>query len=100
MWRGTTPPQAFTLPDGMSGTDFEVVYITYSQDGETIIEKTASDMTFEGRTIRLTLSQADTLQFKPGPVKIQLRARLPTGEAIASNVISTTAKEVLKDGEI
>ena len=44
--------------------------------------------------------EADTLCFSPGPVKIQIRARLRDGNAVASDIISTTALEVLKDGEI
>ena len=53
-----------------------------------------------GSGFRLFFSQADTLCFSPGPVKIQIRARLRDGNAVASDIISTTALEVLKDGEI
>ena len=100
MWRGTTPTHTFTLPDGMSAEDFSTAYITYSQNGCTVLEKTASDMSITGNIIKVLFTQADTLQFEPGPVRIQLRARYPDGKAVASNIISTTAKEILKDGEI
>lgn len=100
MWRGTTPFHRFTLPEGMSGNDFEVLYITYSQNSHTIMEKEKTQMLFDGNEVIVHLSQEDTLCFDPGPVKIQLRAKQPDGQAVASNIISTTAKEVLKDGEI
>ena len=57
-------------------------------------------MSIAGHTIQIVLTQAETLQFVPGAVQIQMRGRMKDGRAIASNVITTTAKEVLKDGEI
>ena len=100
MWRGTTPTHTFTLPDGMTGSEFEVIYITYSQNSHAVLEKEKSQMLFSGNEVIIHLTQKDTLCFEPGPVKIQLRARLPDGQAVASNIISTTAREILKDGEI
>ena len=100
MWRGTTPTYTFTLPDGVNLEDFSSVYLTFAQNGHTVLEKTKDELEAADGGFRLLFSQADTLSFSPGPVKIQLRARLPDGTAVASNVISTTAQEVLKDGEI
>ena len=100
MWRGTTPVHTFTLPEGIVLDDFDVVYVTYSQSGRTVLEKNKNELEATDSGFRLFFSQADTLCFSPGPVKIQLRARMPDGTAVASNVISTTAQEVLKDGEI
>lgn len=100
MWRGTTPTHTFTLPEGIRVQDFTVIYITYSQNGSPVLEKEKADMTLEGNVIRLTFSQADSLLFDAGPVKIQLRAKTADGKAVASEIVTTTAKEVLKDGEI
>ena len=100
MWRGTTPTHTFTLPPEIRSADFENIYITYSQNGEVVLEKTGSELNVSDAGIQLTLSQEDTLKFKSGQVKIQLRARLKDGQAVASNIICTTAKEVLKDGVI
>jgi len=79
---------------------FSAVFITYWQNGEVVLEKTAADITPTETGFELSLSQAETLKFVPGPVKIQLRAKLPDGTAIASDIISTSAKEILKDGAI
>lgn len=100
MWRGTTPTHTFTLPEGIKKEDFAVLFISYAQNGEVVVEKTGKDLTFEGNTIKVVFSQSDTLKFDAGPVKIQLRGRMLDGQAVASNHISTTAKEILKDGEI
>ena len=100
MWRGTTPTYTFTLPDGVRLDDFIAAYLTFSQNGRTVLEKTKSELEATESGFRLLLSQTDTLRFAPGSVKIQLRARMPDGTAVASNVISATAQEVLKDGEI
>ena len=100
MWRGTTPTHTFTLPEGIRVQDFTVIYITYSQNGSPVLEKEKTDMTLEENVIRLTFSQADSLLFGAGPVKIQLRAKTADGKAVASEIVTTTAKEVLKDGEI
>ena len=100
MWRGTTPVHSFTLPEGIGLDDFAVVYVTYSQGGKTVLEKDKDELEAAGSGFRLFFSQADTLCFSPGPVKIQIRARLHDGTAVASDIISTTAMEILKDGEI
>ena len=100
MWRGTTPVHTFTLPGGMVLDDFDVVYVTYSQSGRTVLEKNKNELEATDSGFRLIFSQADTLCFSPGPVKIQIRAKLRDGNAVASDIISTTALEVLKDGEI
>ena len=100
MWRGTTPTYSFTLPEGVRLSDFSTVYLTFAQNGNTVLEKTIDELEPTDDGFRLLFSQADTLCFSPGAVKIQLRARMPDGTAVASNVISTTAQEVLKDGEI
>lgn len=100
MWRGTTPTHVFTLPDDVPLQDFTTMYMTYSQNGKVVVEKTQSDFTVENHKIRLKFTQADSLRFQPGAVQIQLRAKTAQGEAVASNIITTNAMDVLKDGEI
>ena len=102
MWRGTTPTHVFTLPDDVPLQDFTTMYMTYSQNGKVVVEKTQTDFTVdtEGHKIRLKFTQADSLRFQPGAVQIQLRAKTAQGNAVASNIITTNAMDVLKDGEI
>ena len=100
MWRGTTPTHVFNLPEGFSEAVFTDIYISYAQNGKVILEKTIEDITVSGTALTIFLSQADTLQFSDGPVQIQMRGKLDNGKALASNIIRTDAREVLKDGEI
>lgn len=100
MRRGTTPTHTF-------GTDIdlrtaEAIYITYEQGGKTVVEKTIEDMTIEEDSVAVTLTQEDTLAFeeKGGKVKIQIRAKFANGSVVASNIISTPAEEILKEGVI
>ena len=100
MWRGTTPVHTFTLPEGVALDDFAVLFVTYAQGGRTVLEKNKDELEAADGGFRLVFSQADTLCFAPGPVKIQLRGRFTDGRAVASDIVSTTAQEVLKEGEI
>lgn len=97
--RGTTPIHVFITDVDL--TDAEVIYVTYKQKREILIEKTKEqiEVTSEGLTIALT--QEETLMFKNnGDVRIQIRARFSDGSAIASNIIETKASEILKEGVI
>ena len=99
MIRGTTPKLEFTIP---FGTDLiKEVYVTFAQGANVILEKQLADCVCEGERLVLKLSQADTLAFMHGQlVDVQLRVKTVNGEALASDIIRTTAERILKDGEI
>ena len=97
MKRGTTPTNTFTVDRDLTEA---TVYVTYSQNGNTVFEKTNEDLTIDATTIKCTLSQAETLALKEGMVEIQIRYITELGAADASNIIRTTAERILKDGEI
>ena len=99
MIRGTTPLNTFTCDIDLSGA--ELIYITYSQKGRVIIEKSIQDITVEENILTTRLSQGDTLKFSDRePVSIQIRAKFPSSNAVACAIINTTVTEILKDGEI
>ena len=102
MRKGTTPTHIFTTTEDLS--DADVVYITYKQRSTVIAEKEKSDITFANDsnvyTMTVKLTQQETLAFCDTPVDIQIRARYPDGTAIASNIVSASIEEVLKDGII
>ena len=97
MRRGSTPTNTFTLDIDLRQA---TVYVSYAQGGGVIVEKTGADLTVEEDKIIVHLSQEDTLAFKNGIVMIQIRYVFPTGEADASNIMRTTAEEIIKDGVI
>lgn len=115
MRRGTTPVHKFKV--GIDLTGLDVLYVTYQQNGETIVEKSLEDedvtVDAENQQILVKLSQADTLLFssqqwnrfapnehRDNRVRIQLRFGFENGTRLASNIMITTVDELLKDGEI
>lgn len=98
MRRGTTQQLTFMLPEAIS---IAALYITFSQNGKTVLEKTLDDVEVNEKTITLSLSQEDTLKFcAKHAVYIQLRIRDALGNAIASEIIRTDAEAILKEGVI
>ncbi len=78
-----------------------MLYITFRQGKEIILEKTIDDVKVDGKNITLPLSQEDTLKFAaPYPICIQLRIRDKGGNAIASEIITIGAETILKEGVI
>lgn len=97
MKRGTTPTNTFEVDRDLTEAK---VFITYSQNGKTVFEKTGDDLVVTADKIKCTLSQTDTLALHEGMVEIQIRYITELGAADASNIIRTTAERILKDGEI
>ena len=100
MYRGTTPNNIFSVDIDLTGA--EVVYITYSQKGETVIEKTIDDITITSESLTVTLTQAETLRLKEREVEIQIRAGFggENGDRVRSNIMVAEVEKILKDGEI
>lgn len=95
--RGSTPTNIFNVNVDLRGSR---IYITYVQNGKIIVEKTNDSITIEEKKLTTTLTQEETLRFKTGPVRVQIRYVQVNGVADASNIIETRAEEILKDGEI
>lgn len=99
MRRGTTPTHIFAVDIDL--TDAAVLFITYRQNGKTVLEKSLEDCEITTEEIRVTLSQEDTLAFSvEGKVEIQIRAKYPSGDAVACQIIRTSANVILKEGVI
>ncbi|MFU0554850.1 hypothetical protein [Gardnerella vaginalis] len=98
MYRGTTPTNVF-----MTDVDLEnasVLFVSYKQNGKVVLEKSLEDVSVKKTLVTVNLTQKETLLFQDGIVTIQIRAKFPDNTAIASNLIRTTAEEIVKDGEI
>lgn len=96
---GTTPTHPFDVDVDM--TSAIVMFITYAQNGRTVVEKSIEDITITPTTVTTRLTQEETLRFaEKGEVKMQIRARMPDGEALESDVMYASVGEVLKEGEI
>lgn len=97
MYRGTTPTNVFNVDIDL--TSASALYVTYEQNHEVVVEKTISDATITATSVSVTLTQAETLLFVPGKVFVQIRAKIGS-TAVASNIITTTADRIIKDGAI
>lgn len=98
MRRGTTPTNTFTVDVDL--TQAEALFVTYKQSSRTVIEKALADVTVTAKAVTVELSQADTLKFGKGEVEMQIRARLPDGSALASQIMTAPVEAVLKEGVI
>lgn len=99
MRRGTTPTQILTVDTDL--TTAEVIYITYKQRGVVVMEKQKDEVDVYEDRIEFTMTQEETLAFNNVfPVSVQIRARYPEGEAVASNIVETNVQMILKEGVI
>ena len=105
MIRGTTPQIDFHLPFDTSS--IKTVWVTFSQYDEELFTVSTENLTMSGSKIIVKLTQAQTLLLKPekllrgsNDIEIQLRILTNTGDALASNIMRTSAGRILKDGEI
>jgi hypothetical protein len=98
MKRGTTPTNTFKTNIDLTGA---TVFLTYSQRGRVVLEKTGDDLEITAEAIVTRLTQKDTLGFDAlQKVSIQIRYVFPDGTAGASNIMTASVGEILKDGEI
>ena len=100
MQRGTTPTHNFTFGESLNGAKFDKIFVTYKQGEKVIVDKSAEDIEVTENSFVVKLTQAETLLFSPGLVRIQIRVKTADGNVLASNVITVPASEILKDGEI
>ena len=115
MRRGTTPTHTFSLGINLEG--LSALYVTYSQNGNVVLEKTLEDdgvvVDQEAKTVKVSLTQEDTLQFssehwnrftpmeqKNNLAQVQIRLKFEDGSAPATNIMTIPIDPILKDGEI
>lgn len=96
--RGTTP--TFTLK--FTETDLDLtqaynVYVTFkvTRPIERTITKTGEALTVSEKQIGVFLTQAETLVFPVGPVKIQANWTTEEGKRVASTVVTYPLSEQL-----
>ena len=98
MRRGTTALNIFNSDQDLRGAR---VYVTYSQIGRVIIEKTNEAIVINENNIQVPLEQSDTLKISSKyPLYIQIRYVRENGVANASNIIKVSVEDVLKGGQI
>lgn len=98
MTRLTTPKHTFTFP--IDPSEYDGIRITYTQNGELILQKTEEDMTIEENNVAwYKLTQEETGRFKSGiDVKFQAHVKDAAGNVYASEIMTLRVSDVL-DGE-
>lgn len=102
MYRGTTPTFLIELPDSISVSSIDAAFLTFEQNGDTMLEKDLTAMTLDttNNTIAVVLTQEETLAFAGDKaVRYQLRFTIG-GSAYATQKWQVTAEQILKDGVI
>ncbi len=97
MFRGSTPLHTFTVDRDLREA---VIYVTYQQNGVTVMERTNDSLSVTETSVALRLTQEETLEFQSGVIHIQIRYVLPDGTADASTIMQVPVQEILKDGVI
>ena len=101
--QGSTPTLELSLPTSIDLTDANI-YFSIEQFNRTLIEKSSvdsEDVSYDGNTVSVYLSQIDTLQLSDGEAKVQLnitkesgKVRIPTYEA-PINILHNEIKRAL-----
>lgn len=98
MYRGTTPTLVFTLP--FDAASISVLNIAFAQKLKVVLEKAMGDCQIAGNQVTLKLTEDDTLKFSHEDLlEIQMRC-VCDGNKLASNIIHTDVKRILKDGAL
>ncbi len=96
MFRGTTPTHEFILP--FEAALLNEIRVTYKQNDAVVLEKTEADCTKDGSSVKVELTQEETLLFDSGfNVDIQLRVSTTDGKALASQIEKVRVCEVLNE---
>lgn len=94
MVQATTPTFILTLPDTVDLSQAANIYFSLRQKNVNI-EKSGGDLTVEGQTVSVYLSQAETLQLVSGAAQIQFNWTYANGSRACSNIVSVQVTENL-----
>ena len=96
MTRGTTPTIRITVKD-IESLDGNDVYVTIKQ-GCVNLTIEGDDLTIDENTIEFTLTQEQTLMFRQGPAKIQVRGKHGDTAWASQVVTANNINPILRDG--
>ena len=102
MYRGTTPIVVFIINSPtLNLSDMKQIWITF-KDAINEITYSIEDLIInsEEKTIKVEMSQEDTLKFYSGTAKTQIRFLDNSGVSYASNVKQVKFDDILKEGVI
>lgn len=104
--RGTTPNLVYTCTsEDMDLSTLVEIWFTVKQKSSGaeityMLSKSELLIDTEKKTISASMSQADTLQFKPENVEVQIRAVADDDRAYATDIFTVNMKRIIKGGII
>ena len=100
MYRGTTASLEINIED-IDLTNLAEMWVTIGQLGEEVITKSLSEVTIEDTVVTVELTQAETLQLRPGArTTIQVRLLDNDGVASATPIQCIDVEDVIKEDVI
>ena len=96
MKRASTPTHRFELMTDLSA--LKDLKITYKQGDKIVLEKSLADVTMDGKTAAVKLTQEETNLFAPdADVRMQVRILTLGGDSYPSNIVTVPVDDVLND---
>jgi hypothetical protein len=96
--RGTTPDVELMVP--YDTRLIEKVYVTWTQEGQVVLEMDVADVVVGEGRIWVPMTQEDTLAFAPGFALMQVRALFSDGAVVTSAPATYRIMDALKEGVI
>ena len=97
MYRGTTPTITFTLP--FESSRITALNLCFAQQDTVVLEKGLADCNLEGNTLKVSLTERETLLFDTKKGMVEMQLRIGCGDArMASNIMQASVERILKDG--
>jgi hypothetical protein len=98
MTRGTTPSYIITIKDldDLAGNHVEVDI----KQGAALLQFEDDDVIIDENTIKITLTQEQTLTLSAGSAKLQVRGIRQEGTVWASSIITVPVNPILRAGLI
>ena len=95
MRRGTTPTLEFELED-VDLTNIKIAMLTIKQDYKNVINQEL-EIDTEREILHTSLTQEQTLLFKPGPCKIQIKVEFLDGMVSATDIQTIDVRAILNE---
>lgn len=99
--RGSTFSFTLSLPDDYDISNAKQIWVTFTQNGQTKIDKAIEDVQIDVNRINVSLSQSETLLLHTGNAQMQTRILTNDDESLVQYpMINWEVVPILKEGVI